>query len=600
MTDDESLRKTLSEEEVLHMPTRTQFRSRENSLDVAALRPGFKLPTLATNERAVLPQIKKRPVLLHSKEELRRKLLRCFKLVRLLALIELQLKSYARYDGCSKLLKDLSRQSSDREFTVNQTLAFNKASFFAHNTNYVPHWAIHMLSKPSSERSSCDIHHLALLLRTMKFFGDDFTWEHLLEICRHCEYSKYEKERVILKAGHIPYYCYLIFSGSVHVKIAKELSTDGVKVPSYTQSILRKGAIFGVRWEEWRWEELRWEELRWEEVRWEELRWEEWGWEELRWEEVDLDTWETNSLCIHHTWSTYEAIVCASNGSLPSVYQPLETNEQTFDSVNQFILKQDVAVIHNVRRTATVICQEDVECLLVDEDTCRKIFPEEKAHEFDTKMRHLKDSGLLDGWPHDAISKMTIHSHIFRTYYGEVLEVNTAQSEFIYIVTKGRVDVILQVGLTSLPRSCKAPSDPASKLPVVGGAQRDVFVCVDHLTPYQCCDLSSLLDDVLPPPFTLVSRGAEILKIPKIRLHTTAPLSCWKALLLKAAIVPKYPASEALHGLIADQLQWYAYKRDVLSDVLGKDSRETVAMTLLPPVTAPLKLLPSLEDKFQQ
>lgn len=84
---------------------------------------------------------------------------------------------------------------------------------------------------------------------------------------------RYEKERVILKAGHIPYYCYLIFSGSVHVKIAK--STDGVKVPSYTQSILRKGAIFGVRWEEWRWEELRWEEV----------RWEEWGWEELRWEE---------------------------------------------------------------------------------------------------------------------------------------------------------------------------------------------------------------------------------------------------------------------------------------------------------------------------
>eukprot|EP00731_Ephydatia_muelleri_P038166 Em0670g1a len=64
--------------------------------------------------------------------------------------------------------------------------------------------------------------------------------------------------------------------------------------------------------------------------------------------------------------------------------------------------------------------------------------------------------------------------------------------------------------------------------------------------------------------------------------------------------LPRYPASEALHGLIADQLQWYAYKRDVLSDVLGKDSRETVAMTLLPPVTAPLKLLPSLEDKFQQ
>ena len=37
-----------------------------------------------------------------------------------------------------------------------------------------------------------------------------------------------------------------------------------------------------------------------------------------------------------------------------------------------------------------MICQEDVECLLVDEDTCRKIFPEEKAHEFDTKMRRLK------------------------------------------------------------------------------------------------------------------------------------------------------------------------------------------------------------------
>ena len=44
---------------------------------------------------------------------------------------------------------------------------------------------------------------------------------------------------------------------------------------------------------------------------------------------------------------------------------------------------------------------------------------------------------------------------------------------------------------------------------------------------------------MLPPPLTLVSRGAEVLKIPRIRLRLTAPLPCWKELLLKASAVPR-------------------------------------------------------------
>ena len=98
--------------------------------------------------------------------------------------------------------------------------------------------------------------------------GDDVMWHVILMLSRTkvgtCENTlyhnvltvytlhsqRYEKERVILKEDHIPYYCYLLFSGSVHVRIAKEMCA-GNGLPSYTKSILQKGAIFGVRW---RWE----------------------------------------------------------------------------------------------------------------------------------------------------------------------------------------------------------------------------------------------------------------------------------------------------------------------------------------------------------
>ena len=148
---------------------KAQLRSRRRSLDFGPMKSRFKLPTLAINEKTVLPQIQEGAVVLpHSKEEvqqpswlchswlchnylclhinlfqLRRKLIRCFKLVRLLTLIELKLKYYIRYDGYTKLQVSICclialvhlimLQVSHSSGRVNDTLTFNKEFFLTHN-----------------------------------------------------------------------------------------------------------------------------------------------------------------------------------------------------------------------------------------------------------------------------------------------------------------------------------------------------------------------------------------------------------------------------------------------------------------------------------
>lgn len=119
MSGNGSLRKSFSVGEDL------LTRSFERNLEVGtAIRSKCKLPPLMANEKAVML----------SKHKLRAKFCHCIKLVRLLARIQMWLKSHARYDGYSELLKEVSHHYSPVEFTVNQTLAFSKAAFFAHNT----------------------------------------------------------------------------------------------------------------------------------------------------------------------------------------------------------------------------------------------------------------------------------------------------------------------------------------------------------------------------------------------------------------------------------------------------------------------------------
>lgn len=57
--------------------------------------------------------------------------------------------------------------------------------------------------------------------------------------------SRYEKRRVLIRSGHLPLYCYFLFSGSVFVNIQEEDKSSGKKYYR-TAAVLKQGTVFGV------------------------------------------------------------------------------------------------------------------------------------------------------------------------------------------------------------------------------------------------------------------------------------------------------------------------------------------------------------------
>ena len=59
--------------------------------------------------------------------------------------------------------------------------------------------------------------------------------------------------------------------------------------------------------------------------------------------------------------------------------------------INCFLFPSlEIGVIHQVPRTATIVARENVECLVIDPESCLRIFPEEINNEFETRIKYMK------------------------------------------------------------------------------------------------------------------------------------------------------------------------------------------------------------------
>ncbi len=50
-------------------------------------------------------------------------------------------------------------------------------------------------------------------------------------------------------------------------------------------------------------------------------------------------------------------------------------------------------MIHGINRTASIISRENVECLVIEGDDCKRIVPEEIMRQFDTRLEHMRWEG---------------------------------------------------------------------------------------------------------------------------------------------------------------------------------------------------------------
>ena len=54
---------------------------------------------------------------------------------------------------------------------------------------------------------------------------------------------------------------------------------------------------------------------------------------------------------------------------------------------------QETGVIHNVPRNATIVSRENVECLLVPPDVCKRVFPVEIDSEYTYRLANMRYVG---------------------------------------------------------------------------------------------------------------------------------------------------------------------------------------------------------------
>ena len=72
-----------------------------------------------------------------------------------------------------------------------------------------------------------------------------FSWRKFPPIRYFTDPCRYEKQRVLIRTGHLSQFTYLLFSGSVFVNIEENDSENGKKYYR-TAAVLGKGTVFGV------------------------------------------------------------------------------------------------------------------------------------------------------------------------------------------------------------------------------------------------------------------------------------------------------------------------------------------------------------------
>ncbi len=56
---------------------------------------------------------------------------------------------------------------------------------------------------------------------------------------------------------------------------------------------------------------------------------------------------------------------------------------------------QEAGVIHNLPRNATIVSRENVECLLVPPDVCKRVFPQEFESEYKYRLANMRYVGVM-------------------------------------------------------------------------------------------------------------------------------------------------------------------------------------------------------------
>lgn len=156
------------------------------------------------------------------------------------------------------------------------------------------------------------------------------------------------------------------------------------------------------------------------------------------------------------------------SGSVFVNIEDINIEGKKFDRTVAVLVRGDafgeLALLQNIRRTASITCRENCELLYVDKETFAKVCPQifekemEEKEQFLTSLRVFKN----EFWTKEMLKGLCAESQIQQYKTNKVVSIDSEDEEWIYICMEGKCSVIrrLELDKTHQPRKKKRHSTP--------------------------------------------------------------------------------------------------------------------------------------------
>lgn len=247
----------------------------------------------------------------------------------------------------------------------------------------------------------------------------------------------------------------------------------------------------------------------------------------------------------------------------------------------------EIALIsEEAKRTATIICRERVEVLVVNRETILEYCPDVFQREYEEKLQVMRSHSLFDGWGEDLLRPLSFRSHIREFSYGKLIDEDSTTSESIYFIIKGKIEMLRRVDLQAVLKSDvtinlykhRPLPRPIASLPRKKGSNT-CFINVGSLQPGDSWDLTTMgaTDQAAGPGNILVSAGVRVLKVPKRRVVELSPRGHMET--FEENFNPKHRCltDEELYRDYLAAEAWLDYRKKVVRNVIDSKAGRFIA-----------------------
>ncbi|XP_075687332.1 cyclic nucleotide-binding domain-containing protein 2-like [Rhinoderma darwinii] len=112
----------------------------------------------------------------------------------------------------------------------------------------------------------------------------------------------------------------------------------------------------------------------------------------------------------------------------------------------------DIALLKGQRRNATVVCMEETVILVVDkEDFFSNKLDVELQKECQCRFEYFRSLDIFSHWPHQHIKSISESCQTMQYQFGQLIILDSSESNSIAFITEGTCDVLRLVNLTMCP-----------------------------------------------------------------------------------------------------------------------------------------------------